>query len=72
MIGKRSITFISSVLPAMISGIDIARPTTSSGSRYAGRRPVGGAGDGDDVVEAHHEVGEEDGADRRARACRAP
>ena len=34
-IGNRSITFISSVLPTMISGIDIARPTISSGTRSA-------------------------------------
>ena len=65
MIGTRSITFISSVLPAMMSGIDIARPTISSGRRYGRRRAVGGAGDGDDVVDAHHQVGDQDGADRR-------
>ena len=38
MIGKRSMIFISSVLPTMISGIDVARPMISE------RQPVVASG----------------------------
>ena len=38
--GKRSMIFISSVLPAMMSGIDSPNPTMSSGKRaFSGRLP---------------------------------
>ena len=54
MIGKRSISFISSVLPKMISGIDDRQADDQQRSMSA----LGGRGDGDHVVQAHHQVGD--------------
>ena len=58
MIGQRSMTFTSRVAPKITSGMEIARPMIRS-APVAAR----GRGHGDHVVEAHHEVGDEDGAD---------
>ena len=67
-IGYRSITAISSALPAMISGTLVARPkmikvvliasACAMSTRIAAR--FGRRGDRDDVVEAHDDVGDGD------------
>ena len=69
--GKRSISFMMSWLPTTTSGMLTTSPKTSSSEAALGR-----AGDADHVVEAHHEVGDDDGLHRReqpvaGRDCRA-
>ena len=71
-IGYRSSTAISIALPAMISGTLVARPKMISvvlmrqRMRHVDphRRGLGRRRDRDDVVEAHHDVGDGDDAHR--------
>ncbi len=58
-IGNRSSSDMISAAPATISGMLMARPSTSSDHIAAGRR-----GNGDDVVQAHDDVGDDDDAHR--------
>ncbi len=57
--GNRSSSTIKTVAPKITSGIDRASPVMISAPE-----PPRGGGDGDDVVERHDRVGDDDDADR--------